>query len=569
MTLNYLLAFAILIVVFAIVRWQWTFISGFWQDGGRGQFLVMGMPAVIFVVLGAAALGLAAVNMDQLDSKYESLVQRANDEARKTREEIRRKQSTDQISNPSLQNVVDKELESELDDAQKQERIFLEKLISLDNNNSEYKFKLAMLAFQEGEPQQALSLLQMISGFDEPGYAKGHLFLTQYFLTEFRKARSDAARGQLVAYAEKQVDNCLIADETNEEAKKVKAYIHNLKKQHLQAFEIYKQLFEKDPLYYEELLRLSTILGRDSERKPILDQASSKFRKQTNRSADNVAVWTDAWINYVKCMKLKGDDRSFDDAENAVKGEIEKYNGPTEIGKRVFLQRQLSRIYSDRAISRGRDQSLEIQKSQLSDLAKAVENDAKNNDALRFITYLGGIPTTSADAKKIYDPKFDPNAPWIVLSELGVTALRDKEHEKAIGYFEESRKKNPRNPEVLNNLAFAYLKAENQDAERALLLVDQAINILKKQQASRNRNVLAMLAASFYDTRGVALKQLNRYEEAIAAFEIAFKNRPNDKDILQNLIESCELSGDKRQAETFRRRLEKIKKEENSNTGEN
>ena len=63
MTLNYLLAFAILIVVFAIVRWQWTFISGFWQDGGRGQFLVMGMPAVIFVVLGAAALGLAAVNI--------------------------------------------------------------------------------------------------------------------------------------------------------------------------------------------------------------------------------------------------------------------------------------------------------------------------------------------------------------------------------------------------------------------------------------------------------------------------------------------------------------------------
>ena len=564
--MNYLLIFAIVIVIAAFVRWQWTFLSGFWHDGGRGQFLVMGMPAVIFIVLGAAALGLAAMNMEKLDSKYESLAQRANDQASKIREEIGRKSATDNFNNPNLQNAVDPELQTKLKEAQKQERIFLEKLISLDGKKPKYKFELAMLSFLEGEPRKALSLLQIISGFDEPGYAKGHLFLAQYFLTEMRKARSDKARVDLIKAAEDQIDNCIIADETSVEAKRVKAYIHDLKRQHLQAYEIYKELFKENPLYYQDLLRLSSLLGKEAERLEFLDQASYQFRLQTERAADNVAEWTDAWINYVKCMKLKNNERSFKDAENAVKSEIEEFSDPTEIGKRVFLQRQLSRIYSDRAISLGRDQPLDVQKSQLSDLAKAVENDAKNEEALRFLTYLGGNPEISADAKKIYDPQFDPNVPWIVLSELGVISLRNEDFEKAISSFEQARKKNPRNPELLNNLAFAYLRAENQNAEQALFLVDQALNILSKQR-NRSRSVLALLAASFYDTRGVALKQLGRFEEAIAAFEIAFKNRPDDKDILQNLIDCCDLNGDKRSAETFRRRLEKIKKEENSSAG--
>ena len=555
----YLLVFAIVIVLGAFIRWQWNFLAGFWNDGGRGQFLVMGMPAVIFIVLGSAALGLAAFNLDKLDSKYENLVQKANDKARKVREEIIRKGKLDNVTNTNLQNVIDEDLRKELVDAQDQEKIFLEKLISLDGNNSEYKFKLAMLSFQQGEPQKALSLLRIISPFDEPGYAKGHLFLANYFLQERRKARSESDKLKLIEAAEQQIDNCLIADENSSDAKRIKAFIHDQKKQHLQAYEIYKELFEEDPLFYNDLLRLTSLLGRESERKSFLDQASYQFRQQTSRDSDNVAVWTDAWINYVRCMKMKGDMRSFNDAENAVKGEIQKFNDPTEIGKKVFLQRQLSRIYSDRAISLGRSATLEEQKQQLSDLAKAIENDTKNENALRWLTFLGTISEIGAEAKKIYDPELDPNVPWIVLSELGVNALINKEYEKAIVYFERARKKNPRHPELLNNLAYAYLEAKNQNAEQALLLVDQAVSILNKQARGR---ISPDLIASFYDTRGEALKQLKRFEDAIASFEIAYKNRPDDKDILQNLIDSCELAGDSRQAETFRRRLEKLKKVE-------
>lgn len=534
-------------------------IAGFWQDGGRGQFLVMGMPAVIFLVLGVTALGLASAKLESLDDSYERRVQKANERSREIREEIIKQQQLENVTAPNVQAVIPADKKSELEKAQSEEKIFLEKLISLDNSNDEYKFQLAMLAKDKGELQKALNLLQIIAPRDEPGYAKAHLTLAMHYLVESQRARSAQLKKELMKAAEDQIDNCLIADEASVDAKEIKAHIHTQNGQQLKAYEIYQELFEEDPKYYRQLLDLATALGRNSDLKSFLDQASSRFRQKCKQSDDNVAEWTDSWINYVECMKRKRDLRAYDSAENAVRGEMQKYDDPTDIGKRVFLQRQLSRIYSDKAISRGRNQPLGTQKEQLSDLAKAIENDPKNMAALQWLTILGTNPELRAEVEKIYNPKYDPNVPWIVLSELGHDALRREAHSEAITFFEQSRKKNPRNPEVLNNLAYSYLEA-GQNPEQALLLVDQAISNLSKRDL-KGRNVAGVIA-SFYDTRGVALMQLERYEEATAAFEVAFKNRPKDQEILVNLVNCYDKRGLERQAETLRRRLDTLKKEE-------
>ena len=153
----------------------------------------------------------------------------------------------------------------------------------------------------------------------------------------------------------------------------------------------------------------------------------------------------------------------------------------------------------------------------------------------------------------------------MVLSELGHQALRKQDHENAITYFERARKKNPRNPQVLNNLAFAYLKAENRNPEQALLLVDQAITFLAT--AANYRDNRQAIVSSFFDTRGVALMQLGRMEEAAAAFEVAFRNRPKSKEIIKNLIITY-TGKNERQAEAYRRRLEKLEREELSENRE-
>ena len=524
------------------------FVSEIWQDGGRGQFLVLGMPAVIIFVLGVTALGLAYSNDNKLGVRYESLAQRAREKAQQIRGDMQ-----NDVPGQGISAVPEEdERWQQLKDEQKKEKIFLEKLISLQAEDPEHKFNLAMLAFQEGDPQRGESLMQVIAPFDEPGYAKAHLFLAEFYLR--RKHRTEDAKRIDRQRAERQIDNALIADEANNDAKKVKAFILNQKRQFLQAYQIYQDLFETDPIYYRELLRLATILNEDADRTNILDRAAYQFRQKINKSPDNVAEWVDAWTHYVLCMKFKGE---FSTAERALKSEIENFR--EDVGKEVFLKRQLSRVYSDRAMSLGRNSNADVQKQQLSDLSKAIENDSKNVAALQWLTILGFSPAVGEDARKIYDPRYDPNTPWVVLSELGHQALGNEDIENAIIFFERARKKNPRNPQVLNNLAFAYLQSDNKNPEQALLLVDQAITYINNRNLGAQREEII---SSFFDTRGVALMQLNRMEEAAAALEIAFRSRPNSTEIIEHLIECYVATGNERQAEAYRRRLEQLKKEE-------
>ena len=551
----------VLIVVVAFLRWQWTFLAGFWQDGGRGQFLILGMPAVIFLMLGVTALGLAAFNVENLDEHYKNLVEKANDKSKQLRDEIIKEQNLlRETRGGNVGSDGNDERKEDYKNEMEREKIFLEKLISLDSENPEHKYDLALHAFRENDHQRGRNLMLLISPFTEPGYAEGHQFLAHYFLQQ--KYTSEQGRLQNIELAEMQINNCLIADESNLDAKKVKAFIHDQKKRYLPAYEIYKELFEEDPKHYRDLLRLASLLGKESDKIAHLSQASIKFRQMTNKSSDNVAEWVDAWTNYVICMKLKGDIKSFTDAENAIRGELFKFGD--EIGKKVFLKRQLSRIYSDRAISRGRTSTIDEKRLQLEDLGKALENDEKNQSALQWLTILADNEEIAEEARKIYDPRYDQNTPWIVLSELGHQALRKKLHAEAIQYFQGARKKNPRNPQVLNNLAYAYLQAEDRNPEQALLLVDQAITNMVTNSSNVPQQNLKAMVSSFYDTRGVALMQLGRMEEAAAAFELAFRNRPDSKEIIQRLIE-CYTGRNEKQAEAYRRLLLKLEKEELTN----
>ena len=542
----------VLAVIIFLVRWQSDFLSGIWNDGGRGQFLVLGMPAVILLVLGVGAVGLAAISRENLDAQYVNLAQRANEKARRLAGEI----NSDDNRAPN-QSLVDQDDErrKELIDEQKKEEIFLQKLIELDGNNPEHKFKLAMLAFSRGNKNRGVNLMQLIAPFDEPGYSKAHLFLAQHFLGEYVGSGAKERKAINLKRAELQIDNCLIAEEANVQAKRIKAFILDKQGKLLPAYNVYKELFEVEPIHYQELLRLAKALNKGDERKSFLDQASYQFRQLVNKSTDNVSDWVDAWTHYVICMKKKQTIKAYDEAENNVKGELLKFED--DAGKKVFLKRQLSRIYSERAAFRGRDAPLNVMKLQLSDLAKAIQNDKKNHSALQWLTMLSTKDEIEEEVKKIYDPEFDPNPPGVVLSELGHDALRNEQFEKAIEYFQLARKQSPRDPHVLNNLAFALLVAKNRNPEQALLLVDQAIAILQRTKITSNRE---NIISSFFDTRGEALMQLDRMQEAAASFEVAFQHRPSSIEIVEKLITCYEQAGNTRQAEAYRRRLEKLKK---------
>jgi len=88
----------------------------------------------------------------------------------------------------------------------------------------------------------------------------------------------------------------------------------------------------------------------------------------------------------------------------------------------------------------------------------------------------------------------------------------------------------------LNNLAYTYLASGSSKPERALGLVDQALDYLPKSPSNEKYR------SHFYDTRAIALMRLDRMAEAAAEFENALQARPDDEKVLESLIECCKAA---------------------------
>lgn len=497
------------------------------------------------IVMLAALM--AYSNDADLRARYTGYAQVARDKASDLRKELYGETGSTNLDAISDDDERKQALELEVN----KEQMFLKKLIDLDKDNPEHKYQLAQLAFLQRNPQLGESLLEVIAPFEEPGYAKAHITLAQIYMQRAAASRSDDDKILDLKRADKQISNAIIADESNVQAKQIKAGLLTMNRNFLQAYTIYEDLFKTNPIYYRELIRLSRILGKPQEEKKILDRAASEYRQQTQKKLDNVTDWVTAWTHFTRCLKLLG---QFTPAEIALKKELGNHRG--DVGKEVFLKQQLSRVYSERAASMGRNGSAEVQEKQLSDLQKSLENDRKNEEAMQWLTILGTSPYIGDEARKIYDPQYDPNTPWVVLSELGHAALAKEDYENAITYFERARKKKPNNPMVLNNLAFSYLVAPDaRNPDQALLLVDQAILNVKNLELGNKREEII---SSFFDTRGEALIQLNRMKDAAASLEIAFRARPDSVEILEKLLKCYNATGNKLQAEQIRRRLEKL-----------
>ena len=120
----------------------------------------------------------------------------------------------------------------------------------------------------------------------------------------------------------------------------------------------------------------------------------------------------------------------------------------------------------------------------------------------------------------------------VALNQLGNEALIRRQFAEAIRYYEWAREKSPKDPSLLNNLAFTYITAgdEDRDAERALQLVDEAFTNLPT-------NIEPKSKAQLLHTKATILKQLNRLQEAIALYERVLKSRPDHADSLSSVID--------------------------------
>lgn len=529
------------------------------SDGSeRSDALVKGLPAAVAIAIAGvlAMFFMSGGGQESLVESYSSELQKTDNQRKILQAELQQSISSQKAlaenssSDPGSTEIgEDDPRRAEIEKLNEQTNIYLRKLIKIQPDQREYKYRLALRALAEGDVRRCFSMMKQISPLDTPGYPPAHLQLA--LLYENSPAKTALQRISNIDTALVHVEHCLTNDINNLDALKIKARLLSLKGSRKDARATFKRVFDADPKYFRPLIELQE---NEAERQSTLVTASSAFSQQLTSSEvqKDSARWVEAWRGYAQTMTML---QEFTTLELRLLRELERYKDSSDnLARMPFLKQYLAQLYISWTVAENGDPlrkdllafSEKTQASMLEYYAKAFSYNENDRTVLQSISRLAFSPYKSVkeQARQIYDPEVQTNLPPEVLNQMGLQALKDKDYKTAQRHYERARALAPENPAILNNLAYAYLKGEDEgnftqsellrkkksNAERAHDLVAQAMRLLPSSQ--RNSPNMSM----YRHTLGTALMQLKNYAAAAAEFEQALAIRPENVDLLKSVI---------------------------------
>lgn len=524
------------------------FVEDMWLESGRSRALLLGFPAFIVGLVGILLITLAQFAEGDMEAGYVAVLERVGEE--KGRLEIELLEEG-RVADVASDGVVgsDEEVDprkQKLVQLREEESIYLKKLISMNETEPEYRFRLAMSKLRT-DPGHGISILKSLAPEDKAGYAQAHKYLARYYASLRPSTRQEVKINSDLALTH--ADFSLKRDKTDNVSKAIKAQLLMKQDRLTEANELFNELFEEDPQFYRPLLQINERMERTDLDQSILERALLSYNERLSGDELGDRAWVNTWQQIVICHR---ELKQFERAAELLEAEVRRLNAGADgaqteefnekLGaRRLFLKKLLSSVYLTWAGSfyseTDANKSDKLQGLRLATEAYRLSpNDA---NVLRLLARLAtdSDEEISSAAKEIYDPFTHFAAPSLVLNELGSAAMLAGDFDAAVRFFELARKKDPNNPMILNNLSYSWLRSNDQDANRALQLVDQGLRLI-----SGNPQWL-QFRPNFLDTRGTALVKLGRYEEAIAAFEKALTSQPNDIGLLKQLVECYENAG--------------------------
>jgi Flp pilus assembly protein TadD len=418
------------------------------------------------------------------------------------------------------------------------------KLISLDPVNQTYRFRYAN-SFGSTDPMKQFELMRQLAPETNPGFADAHFWLASNFM--IARANTPNERRLLTEKALLHANFCLNLDGNKREARMIKANALYALGRQQEAYAEFEQLFKDEPEFFASLVQINKSMRMEGRNRAVYEDAASRLENKLRAVRDSDV---DAWSrtlrqiqlcfigsqNFVELRRLLANEQVLAQDNPLRKKAVDEILGNSLNAEAQALVR------SDTAGQRtGEILKLLRQAYELS------PNDVQTKYQLAYLPTA--FPETSAEAKAIYDPEKDIDIPGQVLQVLGNAEMQKRNYSQAIERYEQARIKIPKDSDLLNNLAFAYLVADVKNADRALFLVDEAIQLLPNSLETNEA------ASHFHHTRGSALLALNRVSEAAASFEIALQYRPNNAGILESLVK-CYTGRDDKQAAAFQKRLD-------------
>jgi Flp pilus assembly protein TadD len=555
--------------ILAPFRW----VNDQFQESPRKRALFYGLPAVLVGCAGLALITAAQIRRERellnfynqstsrLDSEISKQVTLLNasrqlindnpvDSQAKAGEEQSKKESDSEKpaaeEDPALKGLSSdqKDIVRTIRTLQTDLQTMLLKLISLDPVNQTYRFRYAN-SFGSTDPMKQFELMRQLAPETNPGFADAHFWLASNFM--IARANTPNERRLLTEKALLHANFCLNLDSGKREARMIKANALYALGRQQEAYAEFEQLFKDEPEYFASLVQINKSMRMEGRNRAVYEDAASRLENKLRAVRDTDV---DAWNrtlrqiqlcyigsqNFVELRRLLANEQVLAQDNPLRKKAVDEI-----LGNSLNAEAQAV-VRSDTAGQK----TAEILKllRQAYDLSP---NDVQTKYQLAYLPTA--FPATSAEAKAIYDPEKDLDIPGQVLQVLGNAEMQKRNYSQAIERYEQARIKIPKDSDLLNNLAFAYLVADVKNAERALFLVDEAIQLLPNTLETNEA------ASHFHHTRGSALLALNRISEAAASFEIALQYRPNNPGILESLVK-CYTGRDDKQAAAFQKRLD-------------
>lgn len=588
----------IFLAPFAWFRASNALSDGVSRNPERSRALWLGLPAMVLAIVGVSLLLWAKYGMSAtLENRYLVQVEKSGLEKRRVAKDLstelrmirNAQQALPESERKSQDELIPKDdpRRMKYDRLLDEEEVYWNKLIDLNQQEPEYKYQLARISLEKNKPQRGLALMNLTAPLGEPGFAEAHLWLANFHWRSAlqRDISKDEARRNVVL-ALRHLDQCLRRDRNNVSAKKNKAEILFRLKRYAAAYPFYEELYQDDVNLVARMVDINRILGRPEESVVVVRDAVGRYQQLLKDPAISEEDWNNYWTALRNCYRTIGDFKTIEGLlQEEIGNQVASAQQSEQVGsvRLVFLKELLASVYLGWIDQQRGKESLQ---SRFEKAEKAYENDPTSELVLLELTRLGVEPVPpetgseplsdsaqsdleeqqrlyreKLDISKLarghYDANKDKDASAVVQNELGTQALSRKQYQKAIGYFESAISKAPRSPHMLNNLAYTYLVCEKKNPARALSLVDRALaNFNPTSDQMRKR------LSNFRDTRGLAMMQLNRLDEAAAEFEIALADRPNNVRILKNLVKCYDDNG--LDSSSWQERLDQLKKKPDS-----
>lgn len=370
-------------------------------------------------------------------------------------------------------------------------RVYVRKLVLLDEPGPQTQYALARLAESEGDTPRAMRLMHDLAPYPSVGYPAAHFWMGKYVQETMRGESSDDLvwRDQAVHHFEQALRTAELRDRAQEKLAELYLEANDTP----QAVRYLEESAARRPEFYLLLAEVYSQRQDNVRLLRVLRHARQYYQSRVERDPGDV----EARISLARVHRLDGDPA---EAETVLQEGLMVADDPR-------LRNALAESYLAQVDQRQINDSRHLAQN-LDLLTKALKFAPDHPNVVdrlaMYLRYSGVSGDQMRDRFK--DLLATGQSPATMHLLVGSSLVADGRWNEARHYLSQAYRLDSRLPSLLNQLAWALANGEDADPDRALRLAEIAVRSSRGEPEMRA-------------TRGRILAALERWQEALTDLE--------------------------------------------------